>query len=145
MHARNTMVYGLPWITSLSHSWGDSAIIFTSDAVTNYWRITPRLSKNIVIHGNPYIVLYIKACMYRFITICIMIWLNKHIFAYACAREMTPNIFGISYARPSYRDIYKRKIKMQGISSCISNVLYLSCIYGRSRSYLMKNDVRVMW
>ena len=43
------------------HEWGDSPIIFTSDAVTseNYWRITPRVTKNIVIHGNPYGILFL--------------------------------------------------------------------------------------
>ena len=43
------------------HKWGDSPIIFTSDTVTseNYWRITSRVTTNIVINGSPYIILFL--------------------------------------------------------------------------------------
>ena len=43
------------------HEWGDSPIIFTSDAVTseNYWRITSRVTTNIVINGSTYIILFL--------------------------------------------------------------------------------------
>ena len=51
-------MYGLSWITMcLTTRGGDSPIICTSDAVMskNYWRITQRVTKDIVIRGNPYV------------------------------------------------------------------------------------------
>ena len=49
----------LPWITIFCHKCGDSAMIFTSDKVTNenHCRIASRVTKKIVIHGNECIVL----------------------------------------------------------------------------------------
>ena len=43
------------------HEWGDSPIIFTSDAATSekYWRITSQVTTNIVINGTPYIILFL--------------------------------------------------------------------------------------
>ena len=40
-------MHELPWITIFCHEWGDSAMIFTSDEVTNenHWRIASRVTK----------------------------------------------------------------------------------------------------
>ena len=48
-------------ITRFVHSWRDSPIIFNRDCVIheNCWRITPLRTKNIIIHGNAYIILYV--------------------------------------------------------------------------------------
>ena len=45
------------------------AMIFTSDEVTseNYWQITTRVKKKIVIHGNKYIILFLT-CYFMFWT-----------------------------------------------------------------------------
>ena len=50
---------GLPWITIFCRSWGNSAM--TRDFVTfeNHYRIISSLVTKIVIHGNPYSILYI--------------------------------------------------------------------------------------
>ena len=46
----------------LDHEWGDSRTIFMSDTVTSehYWRITSRVITKIVIHGDSYLILFLK-------------------------------------------------------------------------------------
>ena len=47
-------IYRVPWITIYGPEWGDSLMIFTSDAVTS--------DQKIVIHGNPYAILFLTRC-----------------------------------------------------------------------------------
>ena len=46
------------WITIFCHEWGDPAMIFTSDFV-NHCRIASRVTKNVFIHGNECIILFL--------------------------------------------------------------------------------------
>ena len=52
------IIYGLSWITMLfGHEWGDSPIIFTSDAVTseNHWRITQWVTKTSLLMATNFL------------------------------------------------------------------------------------------
>ena len=59
------IMHGLPWITILGHEWSDLSIIFTSDEVMSEKSSAHRISsdKNIVIHGNKCIILFLTQCL----------------------------------------------------------------------------------
>ena len=81
-HVRNKIIYELPLTHDVSgHSWGDTPIICTSDAVTrkNYWRFTPLVTTNIVINGSPYIILYIIELFWRMVGLWFVSWLELEV------------------------------------------------------------------
>ena len=48
-HQNFTITYGVPWIITFCHVWGDSPTIITNEAIAgeNYWRIASRVAKQI--------------------------------------------------------------------------------------------------
>ena len=56
------MIYGLLWITTYLVTHEVILHYVTRDCITPeiYWRITPIVTKNLVIHGNLYISVYVS-------------------------------------------------------------------------------------
>ena len=57
-HMRSNIIHGLLRIMRFSQLGGDYPLIYDCVTRENYWRITPLVTKSIIIHGKPYTILY---------------------------------------------------------------------------------------